>query len=395
MTTSELVGSAFPAAEYVSRTNRVRERANGTFDVLVVTDPKNIFYLTGYDAYSYYVPQALVVPVSADEPPLLVLRRQDLPAARWTTHLSPEQLVGYGDEYIIGSCHPMEFVASMITERGWGKGVIGVEFDGSSFSPRGMHALESRLGNATFVDMDRLIEWVRCVKSEREVDVMREAGVLSDHAMRTAVNAIEPGVPESIVAAKTYAALVEGVDGLYGSAPWQPYMSSGEQTNSPHMRWGPGVYQTGRPIMIELGGHRHNYAAGLSRTIYLGRPSASYQDLEGAVVDGLLSCLPTLRSGNAAGDVEIAWRRAVTARGVEKNYRIGYSIGISFPDTAWVERTISLAPGDHSILEPNMTIHLMLAVWLDCIGYSLSETFVVTEGEPERLSRLPWELVVK
>ncbi|MQA08156.1 MAG: M24 family metallopeptidase [Pseudonocardiaceae bacterium] len=395
MTITDTRQSAFPAAEYSERVERLRVRASAKgFDVLVVTDPKNIFYLTGYDAYSYYVPQSMVVPVASDAP-VLVLRRQDVPAALWTTHLDEDQILGYGDEYLTGNLHPMEYVAEVLKSLGFGKATIGIEFDGSSFSPRGMHVLEQALADATFADMNRLVEWVRCVKSEREIQVMHEAGRISDHAMETAFDAISLGIAESQVAARTYAALVGGLHGIYGSAPWQPYMSSGQRTNTPHLRWSDEPYRMGRPTMIELGGHRHNYAAGLSRTIFLGRPPADYRSLEGAVVEGLHAALPRLRAGNRAEDVERVWRRTIESRGFEKNYRIGYSIGISFPDTGWVERTISLAPGDRTVLNPGMTIHLMLAVWLDRIGYSLSETFVVGDGQPERLSSLPWELMVK
>lgn len=75
--------------------------------------------------------------------------------------------------------------------------------------------------------------------------------------------------------------------------------------------------------------------------------------------------------------------------------RIGYSIGLSFPDTCWVDRTVSLASGDHTVLAPGMTVHLMLAVHRDDVGYSLSETFVVTDGDPEPISSSPRELLVR
>ncbi|TCP54051.1 Xaa-Pro aminopeptidase [Tamaricihabitans halophyticus] len=396
MTTTVDTGQlAFPATEYAERISRVQYSAEKrALDALVITDPKNICYLTGYDAYSYYVPQALVVPVGAT-PEFLVLRQIDVPAARWTTHLATDQIVGYGDEYVTGTLHPMGLVAELVGASGWGRGRIGVEFDGSSFSPKGMHALEQGLPNAKLVDLDRLVEWVRTVKSDREIQTMREAALLSDHAMRTAFQRIAPGVRESEVAADTHAAMVSGVDGIYGTAPFPLFLASGERTNNPHLRWTDATFRAGQPTMIELGGHRFNYAAGLSRTVFLGEPPPAYRAFEQAVREGLAAASEVLIAGNTAARVEQVWREVIAAHGYAKNSRIGYSIGISFPDTGWVERTVSLAPDDHSVLRPNMTIHLMLAVWLDLIGYSLSETFVVRDGAPEGLSALPRELLVK
>lgn len=59
----------FERAEYLARlaTAKARMAAAG-FDLLVVTDPANIFYLSGYDAWSFYVLQALVVAIDAEEP---------------------------------------------------------------------------------------------------------------------------------------------------------------------------------------------------------------------------------------------------------------------------------------------------------------------------------------
>ncbi|MQA86088.1 MAG: M24 family metallopeptidase [Streptosporangiales bacterium] len=384
----------FPATEYSDRLDRVRKAADDRgLDLLVLTDPKNICYLTGYDTYAFYVTQALLVPVSGEQPRLIV-RGIDVTAAQWTTRLSDDQILGYGDEFVVQDAHPMAFVADVIKANGWHHLRIAVECDGGSFSPLAMRILEHELPDARFADSRRLVEWVRCIKSTRELAVMCEAGKISDHAMSVALEAIAPGVAEPAVAAAIYAALVEGVDGLAGSSPWQPYMAAGQRTNSPHCRWTDRRYRVGEPTMIELGAHRHNYAAGLSRTVFLGDPPDAYRALDKAVQRGMAAALDKLKAGYRAEDVKQAWQLATTARGVEKGSRIGYSIGLSFPDTCWVERTVSLAAGDRTVLQPHMTIHLMLAVWLDKIGHSLSETFIITEGEPESVSSLPRQLTV-
>src|ERR1700716_1061331 len=55
--------SAFPQAEYEDRLAKTRAAMEGRgIDVLLVTDPANLYYLTGYDAWSFYVPQAVIVP---------------------------------------------------------------------------------------------------------------------------------------------------------------------------------------------------------------------------------------------------------------------------------------------------------------------------------------------
>ena len=62
-----VVAPAFTADEYAERLRRTRERmAAGGHDLLIVADPANINYLTGYDAWTFSTPQTLAVPADGD-----------------------------------------------------------------------------------------------------------------------------------------------------------------------------------------------------------------------------------------------------------------------------------------------------------------------------------------
>lgn len=101
----------------------------------------------------------------------------------------------------------------------------------------------------------------------------------------------------------------------------------------------------------------------------------------------------------AAGDrlhaAGAAWRKVASADGIEKSSRIGYAIGIGYPRPSWNERTASLQPWNTTVLEPNMTFHMILGMWLADWGFEISETFRVTEGAPEVFSHVPREVFVK
>ena len=98
----------FPDSEYAERLARTRaEMERRSLDVLVVTDPANMYYLTGYDAWSFYVPQAVLVG-AGQEPPLWVGRGMDATSAVMTTNLPPDHILSYTDEYVESTArHPM------------------------------------------------------------------------------------------------------------------------------------------------------------------------------------------------------------------------------------------------------------------------------------------------
>ena len=88
------------------------------------------------------------------------------------------------------------------------------------------------------------------------------------------------------------------------------------------------------------------------------------------------------------------WRNHIAKAGLEKESRIGYAVGLNYPPD-WGEHTASLRPGDATILEPNMTFHMILGMWMDDYGFECSETFRVTEHGCETFADVPRKLFVK
>ena len=52
----------FTKDEYLSRLSKVKKIMDEkNMDVIILTDPSNMNYLTGYDGWSFYVPQGIIV----------------------------------------------------------------------------------------------------------------------------------------------------------------------------------------------------------------------------------------------------------------------------------------------------------------------------------------------
>jgi Xaa-Pro dipeptidase len=387
----------FERSEYLARVDETKRRmAAAGIDVLLVSDPCNMNYLTGYDATSYYVHQIAAVALDEEEP-LWIGRQMDVACARFTTYLAPENMVGYPETYIgVTDRHPMQFVATVLQEQGWGGGRIGVEMDAHFFTARCHAELVQNLPDADFSDASLLVNWVRLVKSPQEIAYMRQAGVIAEQAMTVAIEAIAPGVRQCDVAAAIYAATVSGTAEFGGDMPEAPWMPSGERTAAPHLTWTDEPYRAGEATNIELSGCRHRYTAALARTVMLGEPPPTLAAMVPVVVEGLNAALDRARAGVTCHEVEAAWRGVAAAHGIEKASRIGYSIGIGYPGPSWNERTASLQAGDPTVLAPNMTLHMIIGMWLDDGGFEISETFRVTEaGAPEVFSQVPREVFVK
>jgi Xaa-Pro aminopeptidase len=386
----------FEPAEHRSRVERTKQRMHEQgIDVLVVIDPANMTYLTGYDNWSFYWPQAVLVALDATDP-VLVARHTELQGALRSVYMDPGDIVVYPESYIVQpDLHGMQFVAEVIKQRYGAVGALGVELDAAGYTPRGHQEIVNAFPDARIVDVGQLVNWVRTVKSPAEIGVMRQAGAIANSAMEAVVAAISPGVRECDAAAELHRALISGTEAFGGGTPIRPSMPTGDRTAASHLSWTDRPYEPQSLTTIELGGCRHQYHVGLSRSVYLGTPPDQLRQLADVTHEGYYAALDAVRPGATCDDVATAYLTSIRQHGMDKASRIGYAIGLGYPTSAWIEQTASLACGDMTVLEPNMTLHVILGMWRESWGYVFSETVAVTDTGFELLSTGPRELIVK
>ncbi|MER9477140.1 Xaa-Pro peptidase family protein [Mesorhizobium sp. M0520] len=374
----------FPRTEFLRRLAEVKsEMARRDLDALVVSDDDNITYLTGYTVVSGYVPQGVVVSLH-DEEPTFILRKMDAPAAFHQAFMQRDKIIAYPED-LIGNPDKdgYDTVVDFLRELGVANRGIGVEL--GSLPPRAAEKFKARLPEARIVDCTKAVTWIRSVKSDLEIGIMREAAAISDAAILRAAEVIRPGVREADAAAEIIGTLARGANGKAGTKTQPICLCSSPRTGTCHIPWSEDVFTSGSQINLELGGTRHGYVAALMRTFSIGAPSDQVRRLHDAELAGLETALETVRPGITCGDAATAIYRAIEKHGFKKESRCGYSIGIG-----WLEPTASLREGDMTELKPNMTFHLMMGNWIEeDVGCAVSETIRVTTSGVEVLTNAP------
>jgi ectoine hydrolase len=387
---------SFQQFEYQQRIKKVKERmCIKGIDVLLVTDPANMNYLTGYNSWSYYVHQLVVIFIDEEEP-LWVGRGLDKNAAIETTWLTHQNIISYNDDFVQSiTKHPMDFVAGLLVEKGQNRKRIGVEMDAYYFTAQCYMRLIKGLPDASFSDATSLINWIRLIKSDQEIQYMKNAGEIVEKAMQAGIDSIQEGVRECDVAANISHAQIRGTESLGGDYPAiVPLLPAGARTAITHHTWSEERYNQGDPVIIEIAGCYRRYHTPLSRTVVLGAPSPKLLSITEVVIDGINATLAAIKPGITCEAVEEAWRKTVEKSKVVKDSRIGYPVGLNYPPD-WGEHTASLRKGDYTILEPNMVFHLIPGFWIENHGVVISETFRVTETGCETLANFPRKLIVK
>ncbi len=368
--------------------------ARRNLDLVLVSDPSNMAWLTGYDGWSFYVHQGVLLGLEGE--PVWWGRGMDTNGAKRTVFMGHDNIVGYPDHYVQSSeRHPMDHLSEVIAARGWARARIGVEMDNYWFSAAANASLRGHLRQAQFFDATGLVNWQRMVKSNFEVDFIRRAAKIVDAMHARVIELIEPGLAKNVLVAEIQKQAILGADGNWGDyAAFVPMLPSGVDATAPHLTWDDRPFKNNEGTFFELGGCYRRYHAPLSRTVYLGQPPQKFLDAEKAVLAATEAGLDLCRPGKTCGEVAEAFFGTLQRTGFEKDSRAGYSIGLSYPPD-WGERTLSIRRGDTKVLEPNMTLHFMPALWLDDGGLELSETILITPTGAECLCRTPRQLVIK
>jgi Xaa-Pro aminopeptidase len=386
--------AAFSANEFADRVNRVKKRmAKSGIDLIICQDPANMGWLTGFDGWSFYTPQAVLVHLD-HEKPIWFGRAQDAKSAQITTTLDGDDIVSFSERLVHHpELHPFDELCGLIIARGWGSDHIAVELDAHYYTARAHRHLVEGLPNASVKDSRELVNWARLVKSEAELVYMREAGRIVSNTMRDAISRIRPGTAQHEVVAEVYRSQVLGVDGKYGDyTSLCPLVQVGEGTSTPHLTWSDEPFPSSGLAVMELAAARRHYHTPLTRTIHIGKTPVEVHELAAAIVEGGDAALEAAKPGVACEEVEAIWQHVLRRHGFKKDSRVGYSIGLNYPPD-WGERSVSLRPGEKTVLQRGMCFHFQSGVWLEHFGVAISESFEVTEQGGKRFCDVERRLI--
>lgn len=380
------MATEFTREEYQSRIDRVTTslKKDGLAGMLIFRQ-ESMYWLTGYDTAGYSQFQSLWL--GADGTLMLLTRSSDVRQAKLTSIIDDIRL--WVDS---GSANPAETLKREVADFIPAGAVIGVEFASACLNAQRGRMLSAAFeGDYTLHDSSHLVASLSVVKSPSELARVRRAGEIVDLAWNAAWDVCRPGGWDADVIAEIYATVIRA-----GGDPAAGRFVGGAGEHALLCR-----YFTGRneirdvdQVNIEFGAAYRHYHVCLMRTGVMGPPSPLQQRMQDANVEALMACRAKLRPGNSYGDLFDEHTRVLDGAGFRNNRlnACGYSLGISYPPT-WMEWPM-IFHGNEVPLEAGMVVFMHM-IQLDSdtnTAMCLGETYIVTEGEPERLSALSLDL---
>lgn len=332
--------------------------------LLVVSNPVNIFYLTGFRG------SAGVAILGPSEALLWVDPRY--------TQQAREQARGV---------EVVEERGSLLKAAGRCLGKMGVKkagYEDGHLTCAGLRELAGQTpGTVRLTPAGELVEELRYVKDPEEIEYIRNAGRLTAAVLAEVIKQVRPGVRESDLAAEIECRLRRrGADG----AAFETIVASGPRAAWPHARASAKLLKKSELVIFDLGAILRGYAADMTRTFYLGNPSRRVRSLYSAVLEAQQRAVRSLGAGKRARDVDAAARRALAARGLDGwfTHSTGHGVGLE------IHEKPRLARGEQQRLKAGCVVTVEPGVYLEGLGgIRIEDTVLVRRGGGEILTPAP------
>ncbi|WP_182875715.1 aminopeptidase P family protein [Microbispora sp. H10670] len=233
-----------------------------------------------------------------------------------------------------------------------------------------------------------LVETLRAVKDEAEIEALRRACALTDEAFSLVVERVAPGVTEREIARWLEVAMVElGAD----RPAFDSIVASGPNGSIPHHSPSERRVERGDLVTMDFGARYGGYHADMTRTVAVGPPAAWQRDLYDLVRRAQRAGRHAVRPGATAGEVDAAAREVIAGAGHAERFGhgLGHGVGLEIHELPF------LGPGRTGRLEDRVPITVEPGVYLPGAGgVRIEDTLVTRADGPELLTLTTKELLV-
>jgi len=346
-----------PPDEYANRVIRARQlMRDHAMDGLIVTDTMHYSYFTGHKVAPWMRsrPSIFVLPLEG-EPALVTwsgpemfarLYRQPFPSWVADRRIYPEVP-------FTGETRVDWGIADILRDRNLDAGKLGIELGRETWlgiAVIDFELLKEQLPGAQFVDSAPVVWGCRLIKSEWEIDCMRNACVIGGKAWQRAFEELHPGISAMAVQRKVLQYYVEGGADINSEPPMVLGATGPNRT-----------FQNGDVLYIDGGCNYLGYKMDFARRAVFGRSSPRQQSEHDGMWDILRGIIERMKPGVPVRELFEYSQQRLSQHPEWRNYsdhpskRIGHGIGLENepPSISAIDDTV-LAVGMALTPEPKI-----------------------------------------
>lgn len=224
-----------------------------------------------------------------------------------------------------------------------------------------------------FCDVRDFMVRLRLVKSEAELERIREAAAIADRVMEEIAGEVQPGIQEQeLVGMVEYLLRREGAEG----PSFEPFFMSGENAWLPQRVASGKSLREGELALLDMGAVYRGYCSDITRTFGVGEVSEEQRRIFRVAREAQAAAIEAIRPGVVASAVDRAAREVIEAAGLGSYFPhlTGHGVGVSIHEPPILDRGVDM------VLEPGMVLTVEPGIYLPGVGAARVEDMVVVTG---------------
>lgn len=262
---------------------------------------------------------------------------------------------------------------------------LGFEKDTMTY---GMFETYKSLINAELIPLSGLIEKIRLIKTEQEINIIKVACEIADNAFSHILEFIKPGVTELEVSNELEFFMRK--QGATASS-FDTIVASGVRSALPHGVATEKVIEKGDFVTLDFGAIYNGYVSDITRTISVGQPSEKLKEMYQTVLESQLLALEKVGPGMTGIQADAVARDYLTSKGYGEafGHSTGHGIGLE------VHEGPGLSSRSETVLEPNMVVTIEPGIYIPGIGgVRIEDDILITETGNEKLTHSTKDLII-
>ena len=266
-------------------------------------------------------------------------------------------------------------------------GVKSLAFEKDAFA-YGTYEVYNSAVNVDFVPVSGLIEKIRLIKTEEEINIIKVACEIADNAFTHILNFIKPGITELDVSNELeFFMRKQGAT----QSSFDTIVASGLRSALPHGVATNKVIEKGDFVTLDFGALYNGYISDITRTVAVGEPSEKLVDMYNTVLASQLLALEKVGPGLTGIQADAIARDYLKEKGYGEafGHSLGHGIGLE------VHEGPGLSMRSDTVLEPGMAVTIEPGVYLPGIGgVRIEDDILITETGNELLTHSSKELII-
>ncbi|WP_148410852.1 M24 family metallopeptidase [Murimonas intestini] len=338
-------------------------------DAILVSDPFNMRYITGFrggEGYVYLSEQRQVL----------------LTDSRYTTQ-ARDEADGFEIVQVDGTADYIKRLYGFMQE----ENVKVLGFEDEHLIYVSVKSLQDGCPGVEFAALGGALNRLRIIKNEAELKALRQAEHVGDLAFEEILKIIRPGMTELQVAAELEYSMKK--NGAVRTS-FETIVASGINSAMPHAIPSEKKIESGDFVTMDFGCMIDGYCSDMTRTIVVGKADEKQKEIYNIVLQAQLAALDAVKAGMKGSEVDKVARDIIYSAGYQEcfGHGLGHSVGL------FIHEDPRLSPKCHEVLEENMIQTVEPGIYVPGFGgVRIEDMIIVKKDGHENLTHSPKELL--